>query len=175
MKSFNIKRYCCHLSLLLIGLSLLLLLALPQAGFGQEPPPRPVEVTVVQNLGFGAFAQGAIGGSVTINTASLRSSSGDIILLNLGYIFAAASYRLVANAGTVISILNGPNVSLPGSNGGSMTLQIGASDPASPFVIMTIPPAFTSMNVGGTLTVGNPGSNPPGNYSGSFDVTFVQE
>ena len=172
---FFIEIYPGHLRFLLLVLSVLLLLALPQDGYAQEPPPRPVEVTVVQNLGFGAFAQGAIGGSVIINSAGLRSSSGDIILLNLGYIFAAASYRLVANAGTVISILNGPNVSLPGSNGGSMTLQIGASDPVSPFVIMTVPPAFTLMNVGGTLTVGNPGANPPGNYSGTFDITFIQE
>ena len=152
-----------------------LLFALPQDGLAQEPPPRPVDVTVVQNLGFGAFAQGAAGGTVTVNSAGLRSSSGDIILLNLGYLFTAASYRLVGNAGTVISILNGPDVTLPGSNGGSMTLHIGASDPASPFVLTTVPPAFTIMNVGGTLTVGNPGSNPPGNYSGTFDVTLIQE
>jgi hypothetical protein len=141
----------------------------------QEPPPRPVDVTVTQNLGFGAFAQGAAGGTITINTAGGRSSSGDIILLNLGYLFTAASYRLTGNAGTVISILNGPDVSLTGSNGGSMTLHIGASDPASPFVLITVPPAFTIMNVGGTLSVGNPGSNPPGNYSGTFDVTLIQE
>ena len=115
------------------------------------------------------------GGTITINSASVRSSSGDIILLNLGYPFSAAVYKLIGNAGTLISILNGPDVTLTGSNGGSMTLHIGASDPASPFVITTVPPAFTLMNVGGTLTVGNPGANPPGNYSGTFDITFIQE
>ena len=141
----------------------------------QEPPPRPLEVTVNQNLGFGAFTQGAVGGTITINASSVRSSSGDVILLNLGYSFSAATYKLIANAGTVISILNGPDVSLPGSNGGSMTLHLGASDPVSPFVLTTVPPAFTLMNVGGTLTVSNPGANPPGNYSGSFDITFIQE
>ncbi len=174
MKS-SINQYRFHLRVILSALSLLFLFALPQDGLAQEPPPRPVEVTVVQSLGFGAFAQGAVGGSVTVNSAGSRSSSGDIILLNLGYSFTAASYRLVGNAGTVISILNGPDVSLPGSNGGSMTLHIGASDPSSPFVLISVPPAFTTMNVGGTLTVGNPGSNPPGNYSGTFDVTLIQE
>jgi hypothetical protein len=174
MKSL-INYYHCHLRIMLFVLSVLFLFALPPDGFSQEPPPRPVDVTVVQSLGFGAFAQGAVGGSVTVTSAGLRSSTGDIILLNLGYLFTAASYRLVGNAGTVISILNGPDVTLPGSNGGSMTLHIGASDPASPFVLITVPPAFTTMNVGGTLTVGNPGSNPPGNYSGTFDVTLIQE
>jgi hypothetical protein len=31
------------------------------------------------------------------------------------------------------------------------------------------------MNIGGTLTVGNSASNPPGSYSGTFDITFIQE
>lgn len=174
MKSI-INFYQCNLRIILLVSSVLLLFALPHEGLSQEPPPRPVDVTVVQNLGFGAFAQGGAGGTVTVNSAGLRSSSGDIILLNLGYLFTAASYRLVGNPGTVISILNGPDVSLPGSNGGSMTLRIGASNPASPFVLTTVPPAFTTLDVGGTLTVGNPGSNPPGNYSGTFDVTLIQE
>jgi hypothetical protein len=142
---------------------------------GQEPPPRPLEVTVTQNLVFGAFAQGAAGGTITVNSAGVRSFTGDIILLNLGYFFYAATYRITGNAGTVVSILNGPDVSLPGSNGGSMTLHIGTSSPASPFVLTTSPPAFTLMNVGATLTVGTPASNPPGNYSGTFDITFIQE
>ena len=61
----------------------------------------------------------------------------------------------MANPGTVISILNGPNVILPGSNGGSITLSIGTSDPVSPFVTTAIPPLPTYLNVGGTITIGN--------------------
>jgi hypothetical protein len=143
---------------------------------GQEPPPRPVTVTVTaQGLSFGAFSQGVAGGTVTISSAGVRSATGDVILLGFGYIFSTALYELVGNPGTVVSILNGPDVSLPGSNGGSMTLHLGASNPASPFVINTTPPAFTQLNIGGTLTVSNPAANPPGSYSGTFDITFIQE
>jgi hypothetical protein len=143
---------------------------------GQEPPPRPLSVTVTaQNLSFGAFSQGAVGGTVTIASDGSRSATGDIILLTLGYSFSTALYELVANPGTVVSLLNGPDVVLPGSNGGSITLHIGASDPVSPFVITTVPPAYTPLNVGGTLTIGNPLSNPPGDFSGMFDITFIQE
>jgi hypothetical protein len=141
----------------------------------QEPPPRPVEVTVSQNLGFGAFAHGLSGGIVIINPAGLRSATGDIILLNLGYTFSSALYRLVANPGTVISILNGSDITLIGSNGGSMLLHIGASNPVSPFVISTSPPNYTEMKVGGTLTVGNSAANPPGAYNGVFYITLIQE
>jgi hypothetical protein len=156
-------------------LVIILLIAVSNELSAQEPPPRPIEVTVDHNLGFGAFSQGAAGGSITITSAGNRSASGDVVLLNLGYIFSAASYKLIANPGTVVSILNGSDIPLSGSLGGSMILHIGDSDPVSPFVIITTPPDFTIMNVGGTLTVGNPGSNPAGNYIGTFDITFNQE
>jgi hypothetical protein len=142
----------------------------------QEPPPRPIAVTVTaQTLSFGAFTHGAVGGSVTINPDGSRVSGGDVILLSLGYSFTAAKYEITANPGTLITLLNGPDVSLPGSGGGSMTLHIGSSSPASPFVTNAVPPAVTTLYVGGTLTVGNTVANPPGNYSGTFDITFVQE
>jgi hypothetical protein len=141
----------------------------------QEPPPRPIEVTVSQNLSFGAFTAGISGGTVTVDFSGTRGSTGDVILLNLGYAVFSASYRLVGNPGTVVSILNGTDVPLAGSNGGSMLLHIGTSNPASPFVINTTPPNYTVMSVGATLTVGNAAANPPGSYSGSFFITFIQE
>jgi hypothetical protein len=141
----------------------------------QEPPPRPVEVTVTGNLAFGAFTYASSGGSVSVSPASVRTYSGDVILLNLGFSYAAAIFQLVANPGTLISIVNGPDINLTGSNGGSMTLTIGSTGPSSPFVITTDPPAYTEMTLGGTLTVGNSTDNPPGSYSGTFELTFMQE
>jgi hypothetical protein len=166
----------CQMRFLLIILPVIFLSAAFQELKAQEPPPRPITVTVTgQSLSFGAFSHGPVGGTVTINPDGSRSASGDVILLNLGYSFSTALYEVVANPGTVINLLNGPDVTLPGSNGGSMTLHIGNSDPASPFVTTAVPPASTSLNVGGTLTVSNPGANPPGSYSGTFDITFIQE
>ncbi len=144
---------------------------------GQELPPRPLTVTVSlsQNLSFGAFYHGNAGGSVIIYNDGARSSSGDIVLLTMGYAFSTGLYDVVANPGTLISILNGPDAILTGSNGGSMILQLGESDPPSPFILTTSPPLATQIRIGGTLIVGNPLQNPPGNYGGTFDVTLVQE
>ena len=153
-------------------LPVIFLLALHEEVKGQEPPPRPINVTVTQNLSFGAFYHGAVGGTVIINPAGSRSATGDVVLLTMGYPFSQAIYRIVGHPGTVISLLNGPDVLLPGSGGGSMSLHIGNSNPASPFVLS---PGPNFLNVGGTLTVGNSVANPPGNYSGTFDITFVQE
>ncbi|MDX2443529.1 MAG: DUF4402 domain-containing protein [Bacteroidales bacterium] len=142
-----------------------------------ELPPRPLSVTVnlSQNLSFGAFYHFNTGGSVIINSDGSRSSTGDVVLLNMGYTFSAGLYDLVGNPGTLVSILNGPDAILIGSNGGSMTLQIGDTEPTSPFIITTLSPASTQLRIGGTLIVGNPLANPPGNYNGTFDITFVQE
>ena len=164
-----------HLKSVLMILPIIFLLLVSQKIRAQEPPPRPITVTVTRQLGFGAFTHGMTGGTVTISSGGIRSTTGDVILLNLGYSFSTASYEVVGNPGTLVSLLNGPDVSLPGSNGGSLTLHIGNSDPLSPFVITTVPPASTILNVGGTLTVSTPGNNPAGSYSGSFNITFVQE
>lgn len=141
----------------------------------QEWPPIPIEVTpTAQELSFGSFTMGAVGGTVTVSPASFRSSTGDVILLSMGS-FSAARFEILSNPGTLISILNGPDVVLPGSNGGSLLLTIGSSDPVSPFVTNVIPPVTTDLLIGGTLTVSNIAANPAGSYSGTFQLTFIQE
>jgi len=168
-KSYRITQYGFVLTVLLLIFPLF-------TGTCQEPPPRPVTVTATNpTLSFGAFTQGAVGGSVTITATGSRSSTGDIILLGLGIPFAAGHFEIVGNQGTVISLLNSPDVSIGGSNGGSLLLHISGSDPVCPFIINTIPPVPTLMTVGGVLTVGNPASNPPGNYTGTYNITFIQE
>ncbi len=141
----------------------------------QEDPPRPITVTPVQGLAFGAFYQGISGGTITINQAGSRSSTGDIILLGLGFPFSAAIYEITAEPGTLINILPVPDINLSGSNGGSMTLQFGDPEPLPPFVTTGIPSETFQLKIGGTLTVDDPLSNPPGNYNGTFDLIFIQE
>ena len=142
----------------------------------QEDPPRPVQITVTaQILSFGAFYHGAAGGTVTIDPDDTRSATGDIVLLGMGYSFSSALYEILANPGTIISVLNGDDATLTGDNGGTLTLQVGDSDPGSPFVTTVPYGVITYLNVGGILFVGNSGANPPGNYTGTFDITLVQE
>ena len=143
----------------------------------QPPPPRPINVFInpAQGLIFGAFFQGVTGGTVILFPDGSRSATGDLVLANLGVPFSPAIYEIDANAGTLISILNGPDVTLTGSNGGSIRLHIGNSSPASPFITTAIPPARTQVRIGGTLTVGSPLANPSGSYNGTYSVTFIQQ
>jgi hypothetical protein len=142
----------------------------------QEMPPRPIIVTVIttQNLSFGNFAQGTLGGTVSVSSSGMRSWTGNIVLLNGGSV-SPALFDVVANPGTLITIVNGSDVLLNGSNGGTLTLHIGASSTGSPFTTTVARPTPTHVYIGGTITVGSSGANPPGDYSGTFQVTFVQQ
>jgi hypothetical protein len=154
----------------------IILLAFYQNVSAQELPPRPITISVTaQTLSFGAFCHGPSGGTITINTVGNRSATGDIVLLNLGYSFSVAVFEVVANPGTLISILEGTDVSLAGSNSGSMTLHIGSTNPASPFITTNMPPTPTLLYVGGTLTVSNSTSNPAGIYNGNYEIILVEE
>ena len=144
----------------------------------QPRPPRPVVITVnnSQPLAFGAFTPGASGGTVTVSAAGgTRSSTGTVLLLNMGFIYTPAMFYIRANPGTVISLLSGPPSTIIGSNGGTLSLQVNGTFPASPFVTTVPYQQQTTVLVGGTLAVGSIAANPPGYYSGTIDVTFVQE
>lgn len=156
---------------------LILLLVCTVCAHGQAPPPRPISVSFnpSQGLRFGAFFQSPSGGTVVVTSSGIRTSTGAIILADLGFAYGPANFEIVASPGTLINILNGPDVTLTGSYGGTLSLHIGSSSPASPFVTSVSPPSYTSVNIGGTLTVGSPVANPSGAYSGSFFITFVQE
>jgi hypothetical protein len=170
MRLFSCK-YLFH------SIFLLLLLQPGQQALAQEPPPRPISVYVnpAQGLIFGAFFQGITGGTVIIHPDGSRTVSGSIVQANLGFPFSPAIFEVDANPGTLISIMNGPDVLLSGSNGGTLSLHIGPASTGTPFVATSTSPARTLVRIGGTLTVGAPPANPAGSYSGTFSVTFIQE
>lgn len=146
--------------------------------YSQEPPPRPVVITVnnSQPMAFGAFTPGASGGSITVPPdGSVRTYSGTVIPLSLGMLHSPAMFYVRANPGTVISVLSGTTSTLTGSGGGTLMLTVQGTYPQSPFVTTVPYQQRTTVLVGGTLTVGTIMANPAGNYSGTIDVTFVQE
>jgi hypothetical protein len=163
-----------HTVVLLLGF---MLFFLQLSVYAQEQPPRPLAIYVspIQSLSFGSVILGSSGGTVIVYPDGTRSSTGDIILGDFGHSYSPALFEIETNIGTLISVVNGPDAILTGSNGGTMTLKIDSSYPISPFVTTESYPNRTYLRIGGTLIVGNSLANPEGSYSGSFVVTFIQE
>lgn len=132
-------------------------------------------VTTLQDIQFGYFTQGPTGGAISVSADGTRSVTGSVIPLNFGNNYFQAIFEIEAPLGSIISMASGQNAILNGSNGGSMSLQIDNSIPASPFYTTVTPPAKTQVNVGATLVVGNSLGSPPGNYTGSVYVLFIVE
>jgi len=152
------------------------------AAFAQVDPtdslpgdPGALTIYNVQNMSFGAFSIGNSGGTVVISNSGTRSVTGDVLGLNLGTQYFRSIFDVDGPQGAIVSIMNGSDATLTGNNGGSMSMHIGNSYPASPFIITVAQPARTQVNIGGTLTIGSTAANPPGTYNGTFYITFNLE
>ena len=135
--------------------------------------PGAIYVYTIQNLHFGAIALGPGLSTVTVLNNGNRQSTGNAILISGGNAFYQAIVDVEAAQGSLISITNGADVSLNGSNGGTITLSIGDSSPGSPFNVTVAPPVRTPVHIGGTIRI--PPNTLVGVYSGTFYVTFNQE
>jgi hypothetical protein len=139
-----------------------------------QEPSTPLSVITLQDISFGAFFQGSSGGTVTVLPDGTRLLNGDIIETNIsGFSYYPAIFEVEADPGTLISILKGSGTTMPSNNGGFVSLQVGDSDTSFPIIIPLS--GRIQVSLGGILTVGNPQDNPSGDYSGSFEVTFIQE
>jgi hypothetical protein len=138
------------------------------------PPPKSISITKAQDLSFGNFTNRGADGSVTVSPLGIRTTSGGVLALNLGGSFHQAIFNVSASVGTVISILLPPDVTLNGSNGGTMILKVDTALPISPFITTQIS-GITQVNVGGTILVKSLVHNAPGNYSGNFNVILVNQ
>jgi hypothetical protein len=128
--------------------------------------------TTIQPLSFGTFCPGFSGGTITVSPAGLRTTTGDVIVINQNSaIYMPAIIEVEAPIGSRITIVDF-NAQLRGSNGGAMTLHISGSDPGSPF---TTAASRTNVSIGGTLTIGGITTNPSGKYNGSFVINFILE
>ena len=144
----------------------------------QENPPIPVQVQVntAQFLNFGAFTTGSSVGTVIVASDGSRTSTGDVVLLNMGQPVSRALFDVTANPGTIITISSPQGIELTGP-GGSIFLDINSNSYSTgqTFITTASPPFTTPVYVGGTLSIGNLSANPPGQYDGTFTLTFIQQ
>jgi hypothetical protein len=61
--------------------------------------PGAITVYTVQNMSFGAFSPGTLGGTLVVSNAGSRSVTGDVIGLNFGILFYQAIFDIDAPQG----------------------------------------------------------------------------
>jgi len=101
------KKECTDKRIFLKGIVIILLFAGSTVLNAQEDPPRPPSISVTTNLSFGAFYHGASGGTVTISPAGIRTATGDIVLLGMGYPYSPSRYNIYSNAVQLSAYLTG--------------------------------------------------------------------
>jgi len=139
-------------------------------------PPRTITVTPTQGIHFGTFCVSGSGGTVTVGWDGSRSSTGNIALLAKAPTAQPAIFEIKLCQGRNVNITFSPTTTLTGSNGGSLTLDIGPTEKGgnnASFPTNSDCNFITPLRVGGMLHI--PGTALSGTYTGSFDITFNQE
>ncbi len=140
-------------------------------------PQRSITVTPTQAIHFGTLCvTGGAGGTVTVGYDGTRTSTGNIALLSISPTSQPAIFEIKLCEGRNVIITFSATTTLTGSNGGSLTLDIGPTEKGTDGASFTTNSDcnfVTPLRVGGTLHI--PGTAIPGTYTGSFDITFNQE
>lgn len=134
-------------------------------------------VTATQAINFGTFfLTGGAGGTVTVGYDGSRTSTGDILLLSMVPTAQPAIFEIELCPGGNVIITFDATITLTGSHGGSLSLDIGPTEKGpngSIFSTNSDCNIVTSLRVGGTLHV--PGTAIPGTYTGNFTITVNQQ
>jgi len=173
MKGFNIKIQIVQLLFITVLSFMCFRVAYAQPAL----PQRSITVTASQPIHFGVFCiTGGGGGSITVGYDGSKSSSGDIVLLSISPMAQPAIFEVKLCQGRNVIITFASSTILYGSNGGTLTLDIGPTEKGpngASFPSNYDCNFITPLRVGGTLHV--PGTALPGTYTGSFDISFNQE
>lgn len=154
------------------------------AGYAQGDPtdtlpddPAAMHVYHVQDMNFGTFSAGGSGGSITIdNDGVITQTTGSVVPMGSGRM--PAIFEIDAPQGSVITVwpYDGDITLTRSGGGGTLTLQLNSDSSPGPTLTTTVAqPARTEVKLGGKLIIGNSGASPPGSYSGTFEVMFIQE
>ena len=139
-------------------------------------PPNQMEVRVTQPLSFGSFSPGFSGGDIIVSPYGNRTVTGTIVAFpDMTPLPARFEVRLIPNR--IVHIVLPTDATLTHTEGkGKMTVTNFTTDkPGNTFITTSGNPFINPVHIGATLKVQNSTVNPPGNYRGTFTVTFVQE
>lgn len=165
MKALNRRK---HLLKLLIGTAILSCSV--DISFAQ------LTVTATQTINFGTICLMGSSGTVTVGYDGSRTSTGGILLLPTAPIAQPAIFDIKLCPAGSVSVTFDAIANLSGSNGGSLTLDIGPTEKGPNGSIFTTNSdcnMIMPLHVGGTLHI--PATAVPGTYTGTLAITINQQ
>lgn len=130
-----------------------------------------VTITKTGDLNFGNFTPTGSGGTVIVSTTGVRSKTGNVILFSSPDVSRAVFSIKGNNSARYVTNITIGNATLNRiGGGGSMSLTTFKTSPVPSFNIRN---RTVTLSVGATLNVGSIIANPPGDYSGTFTVTII--
>ena len=138
-------------------------------------PQRSITLNPTQELFFGKFYDRGNGGSISVDWQGNRTTSGDTVAVPSSF-GTPALFDIKLCQGRTVTITYQPTVTLEGSNGGSFNLDIGPTEKGengATFATENNCNFITILRVGGTLHI--PAGSPPGDITGTFEISFDQQ
>ena len=148
----------------------------PQKGVffpGNSEEPR-FTVENQRDLCLGAFYPGRFGGSLEITSSGVRSSSGSTVLVYSELNPSPAMFEIRCPGNTMVNIVLDEEIVLSNSNGGTLICE-PIINGQSNFVSAHNAQAGFPYSIGARLNMLPGGSEPSGEYSGTFNITIVLE
>lgn len=130
-----------------------------------------IAISIAKNsdLNFGDVVPGGTAGTVVVDPAAVRTSSGGVSL-GSGAAVTAATFTVNGQPSAAYTInVNPASINVSNGGGGAMTVDTFTSNPASPGTLSA--GGAQTLAIGGTLNVG--ASQATGTYSGTFNVTVA--
>ena len=163
-----------------------LVLVIPGVMAQPNLPSRSDEISVDAgiDLAFGdiSLSDASGSGTVTVDPSGSRSSTGSVVLMEMGGTYSSGTFSLDILAGHTLNITISPTslsngsysmeMVLTGAQVESTTITASGGVVSGSFVSSTTNP---TLYVGATLTVGPMSSNPAGTYNGTIEITVNQE
>ncbi|MBN2682929.1 MAG: DUF4402 domain-containing protein [Bacteroidales bacterium] len=134
-----------------------------------------ISITKIKDLSFGSFYPGSNGGTLSISSNGVRSATGTVITLSSEAYYSEAVYEISCPEYSMVHLIYKHTIVMHGSNGGHFKLRTEQPENGKVFAAPANSENGFLISVGGVLEMNGPSFNPPGDYSGTLDITILIE
>jgi hypothetical protein len=136
----------------------------------------PISVSASVALNFGTLTDGGAGGTVVVNTAGVRTTTGSVSAISGGGLVAQGVFNVSGSTGVAMDVsVTAPTVNV--SNGGGATMSVNVfnlvTNAGGANNTITLIAGTNTFPLGATLNVG--GGQAAGTYVGNYTLNVIYQ